>query len=223
MARANQQPLEVDRGIAERRGRFRPGGADRAREILGAGHDAHAFPAAAGHGLHHDRIADAARCGRQLRVVRFRADRRLRAGDDGHAGRARGRARGGLAAHQFDRLGGGADERQAGARARGGELGVLGQEPVAGMDRVGARRARRVDQRVGAQVALARGAGADRHGLIGHAHVTGAAIALGEDRHRRQAQVAAGADDPHRDLAAVGDQDLLQAPIVAYSLTLAPV
>ena len=39
-------------------------------------------------------------------------------------------------------------------------------------------------------------------------HVQGLAIGLGEDGDGRDAHLAAGANDTHRDLTAIGDQDL---------------
>ena len=42
--------------------------------------------------------------------------------------------------------------------------------------------------------------------------MTRGAIALGEDRHRPEAELTARANDAYRDLPAVGDQDLVQDP-----------
>src|SRR5687767_135191 len=78
------------------------------------------------------------------------------------------------------------------------------------MNRVGAAGARRVDDAVDAKVALARRAGADGNRLIGHADVPRGAVAFGIHRHRREAKVTTRADDAHRDLPAVGDEDLAQ-------------
>ena len=75
------------------------------------------------------------------------------------------------------------------------------------MHGVGAGRARGVDQLVDAEVALGRRARPDVDGLIGVAHVPRAAIAVGIHGDRRDPELAAGADDAHGDLAAVGDED----------------
>ena len=93
------------------------------------------------------------------------------------------------------------------SRARPRERRVLREEPVAGVDRVGAGPARGVDDGVDAQVALRGRARADVDRLVGFAHVPRVAIAVGVDGDRRQAHLAARADDPDGDLAAVGDQD----------------
>ena len=61
-----------------------------------------------------------------------------------------------------------------------------------------------------AQVGLARGRRAAAVGLVGEAHVQRVAVDVGVDGDRLDAQLAAGADHAHRDLAAVGDQDLLE-------------
>ena len=83
-------------------------------------------------------------------------------GHDRHAGALRGRARRGLAAHQRDRLGRGADEGQPRIAARRrANVFVLGEEAVAGMHGVGAGAPRRVDDAVDAQIALARRARPD--------------------------------------------------------------
>ena len=64
--------------------------------------------------------------------------------------------------------------------------------------------------RVDAKVAFCRRIAADRDRLVGHPDVAGRAIALGVDRHRREAHVTARADHAHRDLPAVGDEDFAQ-------------
>ena len=51
---------------------------------------------------------------------------------------------------------------------------------------------------------------ADGISLVGFAHVQRGAIHFGEDRDRGDAHLAAGANDAHRDLSAIGDQDFLE-------------
>src|SRR5690606_18111286 len=60
------------------------------------------------------------------------------------------------------------------------------------------------------QVAFARGRRPDAHGFVGQAHVLGVAIGLGVHHHRLDAELAAGALDAQRDLAAIGDQDFFE-------------
>ena len=143
MWRGRVEPaLEIDRGIAERGAGLGSRGAHRAGEIRRIGDRAHALAAAAGDRLDQQRIAD--RVGdprRSSASATSAASGVVGARHDRHAGAHRRRARGGLAAHQRDRLGRRADERQPGVAHGGGEVLVLGEEAVAGMDGVGARRA----------------------------------------------------------------------------------
>ena len=78
------------------------------------------------------------------------------------------------------------------------------------MNGVGAGAACRIDDAIDPQVTVGRRVASDRHRLVCHPHVTRGAIALGIDGDRRDAHLAARADDPDRDLAAVRDQNLAQ-------------
>ena len=95
-------------------------------------------------------------------------------------------------------------------RRRPGELGVLGEEAVAGMDRLGARPARRLDDLRDREVALGRHGRAEQEGLVGLAHVGRVAVGLGVDGDRADPHLLQRAQDADRDLAAIGDQDLLE-------------
>ena len=106
--------------------------------------------------------------------------------------------------------GGGSDEDDAGGFAGGGEIGILAEESVAGMDGFGAVLAGGVENAVDAQVAFGGGRGADVLGFIGHAHVERGAVGIGVDGDGGDAHFAQRADDAHGDLAAVGDQDLAE-------------
>ena len=87
------------------------------------------------------------------------------------------------------------------------EGGVLGEEAVAGVDGVGAGRARGVDEQVGAQVGVGRRGAGQPDGAVGLARVRRVGVGVGVDGDGADAEVAAGAEDPAGDLAAVGDQD----------------
>ena len=76
------------------------------------------------------------------------------------------------------------------------------------MDRVAAGDHRGADHRRLVQVALPRLGRTDADRLVGQAHGQRVAIGLAVGDHGRQAEVAAGAQDAHRDLTAVGDEDL---------------
>ena len=54
------------------------------------------------------------------------------------------------------------------------------------------------------------GGGPDADVVVGEAHVQRLAVGLGVHGDRLDAELAAGADDAQRDLAAIGDQDFLE-------------
>ena len=167
---------------------------------------AHAFAAAAGDGFEEHRIpvraAELAGLVESHAVVRARRDR--------GSGRHRGAARGGLRAHHAHGIGGRADENDAGILAGRGEIGVLAEEAVAGMDRLGAVFLGGVENPVDPQVAFGGRRGADVLRLVGHADVQRCAVGIGIDGHRSDAHFAQGADDADGDLAPVGDQYLAE-------------
>ena len=60
------------------------------------------------------------------------------------------------------------------------------------------------------QVALLGALAAERERLVGQADVQRVAVELGVDRDGADAELAARADDAHRDLAAIGDEHLVE-------------
>ena len=114
-----------------------------------------------------------------------------------------------LRAYGGDHLRGRADEGEPGAGAGAGEAGVLGEEAVAGMDRVGAGAPRRVDDGVAAQVGLRRGGSGQSHRLVGLGDEGSSCVGVGEHRDGGDAHLPAGAEDAPCDLAAVGDEQPL--------------
>jgi len=202
--RVAQEFLEVDVRDAERRLRL---GARRGqtRRQLGGGVDhAHAAPAAAGARLDDHRVADARRDASRVLVV---LDRALAAREDRHARRLRLLARLRLVPHQPDDVRAGADEADLAGFAHLGEVGRFGQEPVAGVDGVGVGDLRRGDDRADLEVRVDVLRRADADVLVGEADVQRVAVGGRVDRHRLDAELAAGPDDPQRDLAAIGDED----------------
>jgi hypothetical protein len=182
--------------IAEGVQRLALAGGQRGAEVLRAVDPAHALAAAAGAGLDQHRIADlGGTLGQEVRLLAIA----VVAGRQRHAGLGHQRLGGRLAAHRADR---------AGRRAGLGEVLVLGQEAVAGVNRLRAGGAGRLQDAVAAQIALARGSRADADRLVGQPHMARVRVGLGMHRHRGDAQAPRGADDPAGDLAAVGDQDL---------------
>ena len=104
------------------------------------------------------------------------------------------------------------DEGDAGGGAGVDEVGVLGQQAVARMDRVGAAHLGDADDLGDRQVGGDRPEPlADAIGLVRLEAVQAELVLLGEDRDRALAHLVGGPHDPDGDLAAVGDQDLLEA------------
>ncbi len=96
------------------------------------------------------------------------------------------------------------DPHQPGGLHRGGEIGVLREESVARVYRVGTGRAGRRDDRLGIQiVADAR----ESNPGVRLGDVWGVGVGVGVDRDSAQAEIAAGREHPPGDLAAVGHQN----------------
>ena len=168
-------------------------------------HDPHAAAAAAVGGLDGDRPAVLLAEGDDLVG---RPEELGGAGHARHAGLLGGDAARDLVAHDLDGLGRRADEGHAPLGDGPGEVGVLGEEAVAGVHAVGAAAPDDVEDLLGVEVALGRGLAAEGVGLVGQADVQGVAVEVGVHGHGGDAQLLAGADDPDGDLAPVGDQDL---------------
>src|SRR5262249_22630758 len=96
------------------------------------------------------------------------------------------------------------------ARSAGtGKLGILGEEPVPGMDRVDLLLPRELDDRGDVQIAADRLARlADRIGLVGLEAVDREPVLVRVDRHCPDAELVGRSEDPDRDLASIGHQQL---------------
>ena len=172
-------------------------------DLLQRAGDLQPAPAAAVRRLDRHRQAVLGREGHDLVRV---PDRVGRSGDQGRVRARRDVARLDLVAEGVDRLGGGPDPGQPGVDHGLGERGVLGQEAVAGVHRVGSAAAGDVEQLLDRQVAVAGSGPTQRVGLVGHLHVQGVAVRIGVHGHRPHAAVLARPGDPDGDLAAVCDQ-----------------
>jgi hypothetical protein len=128
-------------------------------------------------------------------------------GRAGHDGQPPGLV---LAPEALDHVRGRPDEDQARLGARAREPGVLGQEPVAGVDRLRAGAPRGLDQGGDRQVGLRRRRRADPQRGVGLADVRRLAIGVGVDGDRPVPERARRAQHADRDLAAVGDQDRVE-------------
>ena len=106
-------------------------------------------------------------------------------------------------------LGLGADPDQIVTLDDLGELRILAQEAVARVDRVGVDDFGGRDDVGDVQIGVGRRRRADAYCFVGKAHVHRIGIGGRMDGNRLDAHFVAGAVDPERDLAAVGDQQLL--------------
>ena len=199
--------LDIDRVVAEGGLGLGPGGAERVRQVgLGAGH-LHAASAAAGCRLDDDRVADLAADALRRVVI---GDAALGSRHAGDAQRLGGPLGFDLVAHGADMLGLGADEGDVVILQDLGEAGVLGEKAVAGMDGIGAGDLAGGEQRRNVKIAVARRRRPDADALVGEAHMHGVGIRRGMDRHGGDAEFLGGAQHAERDLAAIGDQDLVE-------------
>ena len=207
MARIGDEFLDEDAIVAETRLRLGTGAGKAFGDLVAAVRNAHALAAAAGRRLDHDRVADLIG---DLGRLRFVFDHAEMAGHGRDLGGSRGLFALDLVAHRGDGFGVRPDEDNAGIRKRGGERRALGEEAVARMHRLGARRFARGDDLLDDEIALRRRRRTDQHRLVGHLDMERVAIGLGIDRHRGNAHAARGLDNPAGDLAAIGNQDSLE-------------
>ena len=179
----------------------------RGGEVFRALHAPHALATTAGAGLDEHGVADAVGLALQQRgvVVLPVVARHQRHASLLHQGLGRG-----LAAHVADGRGRRADEDQPGVSTGLGEVFVLGQEAVARVHRLRPGGLGRFQDALPAQVAVARRAGTDVHRLVAGANMAGLGIGVGVHRHRADAQAPRSGGDAAGDLAAVGNQYLLE-------------
>ena len=171
------------------------------------GHHLHAPAAAAVGRLDGDRIAVLGAEGTHLARV---GDELRRAGNAQHADRFGGQPGADLVAHHLDGLRWRADERHAPLGDRPGEVGVLGEEPVAGVHGVGAAALDDAHDRLDVQVALGGRLSPQGVGLVSQAGMQGVAVQVGVDGDRGHPLLTAGPDDPDGDLASIRDQNLVE-------------
>ena len=205
VARAREVPLDVDLVSPERELGLPLRAADRVYDLRVRADHLEAAAATAERRLDRDRVAVLLPERAHLfdvgdRVERPRNERRLRG--FGHAARAD------LVAHLVHRVRGWADENEAGLLDRAHEVGVLGEEAVAGVDGLGAGLLPDGDDLVDVEVALRRGGLADVVGFVGQLHVERVAVRVRVHHDRVNAQVTARADDADGDLSAVSDEHL---------------
>jgi hypothetical protein len=131
-----------------------------------------------------------------------------RPGDGRHPRIHRRAPGGGLVAHALDHLGLGPNPHESCVDDRTREVGVLGQEPVAGVDGIGARAGGCIEDRRHLQVGLRGWTGPDVVGLAREARVQRIGIEVRVHGHRLDVEVVTGPHHTNRDLAAVGHEQL---------------
>ena len=209
VARLLQEFLHVDLVVAERGQRLGPRHAHRVQQRRLAVHDAHAAAAAAARRLDDDRVADVVGDAQEFVAV------------SAPSGPSEPGTQGTPAAFivliaetlsPIRRIvsGARADEREAALLDALGEVGVLGQEAVARVDGDRVGDLGRADDRGHVEVAVARRRRADADGLVGEQHVLQVAVGRRVHGDGLDAEFAAGAEDAQRDLAAIGDDDLVE-------------
>ena len=130
------------------------------------------------------------------------------AGDEGCAGALGDVAGGHLVAEVADGLGGRADPGQAGVQDGLGEVGVLGQESVAGVDGVRAGVGRGREDFGDVQVAGGRGVTAQGERLVRCPDMQCIPVRIGVDGYARDPGIPAGSGNADSDFATVGDEHL---------------
>ena len=207
MVGVNDQLLDVDIGIAEGLVGFHSGAVESLDEAsLVMGH-AHAASAASRDGLDHDGVADFARDLDGLLLVLHNA---VASGRDGNASLLCAVTGTVFVAHKADRFGGGPHEGDIGRGADLGEVGVLGKEAVAGMDRIDVGDLSCAEDAVDLEVAFTACGGTDADGLVGQLDVQGINVGFGIDGDGADTEFLAGANNAKCDLAAIGDEDFLK-------------
>ena len=132
------------------------------------------------------------------------------AGHDGHAGGGHFAPRLLFFAHQPQHVGRRTDEGDVRGLADFGEIGVFGEEAVAGMDGVDVGDFRGADDVRDVQIAFGAARRADADGFVGKPHVQRVAVGFGIDGDGGNAQFLAGANHPQGDFAAVGNQNFAE-------------
>src|SRR6266581_516531 len=208
VARILEELLHVDHRIAEGRRRFGARRIDRIDQRRLGVHHAHAATAATSRRLDDDGITDGAADAHDL--LDLVGQRPLRTGHARYAGGFHGVLGADLVAHQADRFRPRADEHESRLLDPLGEIGVLREEAVARMNRLGVRDLGGGNDRRDVEIALPRGRRADADRLVGELDVFCFGVGLGMDDHGLDAEFAAGALDAQGDLTPVGDQDFLE-------------
>ena len=212
VTRADDGLLDEHGRVAEGAVGLAHGGFECATEFFALVDATHSATATAGDRLGEDGEPDLVGTGEQhLDVGRRRG--RLQ---HGHAGGDRVLLGGDLVSSHLQHVAAGADEGDAVVGSRLGEVGVLGEESVAGVDGVGASFLGDTDDLAHVEVGADRVALlADQVGLVGLETVHRVAILVGIHGHRLGAQLVGSTESTDRDFTAVRYQDLLEHSVLS--------
>ena len=207
MPGAVDQALRVERPVAERARRLRRAPGEGLGDLGFAAHRAHAAPAAARHGLEHDRRLRSAE--KRARIFGALHDRAL----DHRRARARRNLSGlDLVAEEVERLGRRPNEHEPGGHDGAGETCVLGEKAVAGMDRVAAGGDREGDDARAVEIG-GRARARKRMRLVRLAQMQRGRVVLGVDRDAHDLEIGRRAGDADGNLAPVGDEELAERDV----------
>jgi hypothetical protein len=184
---------------------FAGGGVEQFGDLFAGAGDLHAAAAAAEGGFDGDGEAVFVGEGKDFLGVLHRF---CGAGNGGCFGAGGDVAGGDFVAEVADGLGGGSDPDQACVDDGLGEVGVFGEEAVAGVDGVGTGLGCGAQEFVDHQIRFRRGLAAEREGFVGEADVGGVGVGFGVDGDRGVARVCCCSDHPDCDLPAIGDEHL---------------
>ncbi len=206
VARVDHRLLEKHRGIPERRLRLPAGGLDRLLQVVRLVDPPHPPAAATRDSLHEYRKTHRL-SGCQQFGDRTRRGRRCENRQAGPPGLGDGA---GLVTGQLQHISRGSHKRDARLFAGPGQVGVLRQKPVTGIDGIGVRVESYPDDLIDREI------GPDRMSLltylirlIGFQPVLRIAILVRIDRDRGETQLVGRAKRTDGDLSPVGDQNLV--------------
>ena len=207
VARVFYELLDEDPGVAEGSGRLPPGQQEGGGEIPRFAGDLHSASAASGRRLQQYGIPYVGRRPGGLLLVPDRV-RAARDGRDPHGGH--GLLCGDLVPHRCDVIGARTDEYEAVVLHHPCEGGVLREEAQSRMHRLRPGHVRSGEDGGHVEVAVLGRGGADADAFIGQPHVHRLRIGGRVHGDGMDAHVPACPNDPQCDLAAVGDQDLVE-------------
>ena len=170
-------------------------------------HKAHALAAATRGSLQHHRITDPLS---QLTGFVGRLQAMGGARHERYPRLLHGLPCAGLRSHGIDRRRAGPDEFHPVIDACLGELRILGEESVPGMDGIGARAAGHIENLRDVEIGFGSSGRANRVCLIRLANVQRGAVHIGVNHHCGNPHLVARAQHAHRDLSPVGNENLLE-------------